>query len=73
MRINGVDYLYNLYDNIIEINGTLYNIQWEGKYPIIVNNDRSRIDTSPSIGKFTEPAITSYLAYLAREGRVEQI
>ena len=30
IRINGVDYLYNLYNNIIEINMILYNIQWKG-------------------------------------------
>ena len=29
IRINGVDYLYNLYNNIIEINRILYNIQWK--------------------------------------------
>jgi len=67
VRINRVDYTYNLSDNIIEINKTLYNIQWEGKHPIIVNNDRSRMDTSPLIGKSAKPAITSYLAYLAKE------
>jgi len=59
-------------DNI-EINRIPYNIQWEGKYPIIINNDRSKIDTLSSIDKLAEPAITSYLAYLAREERVEQI
>ena len=73
MRINGVDYLYNSSDNIIEINGTPYNIQWEGKCLIIVDNDGSRIDIPSPIGKSTELAITSYLIYLAREGRVEQI
>ena len=31
------------------------------------------MDTLSPIGKSAEPAITSYLAYLAREGRVEQI
>jgi len=71
VRLNRVDYLYNLSDNIIEINVTLYNIQWKGKCPIIVDNNGSRIDTSPFIGKLAEPAITSYLACLAREGGVE--
>ena len=73
MRINGVNYLYNPSDNIIEINETLYNIHWEDKHSIIVDNNRYRIDTSPPIGKSAKPAITSYLACLAREGRVEQI
>ena len=73
MRINGVDYLCNPSDNIIEINVTLYNIHWEGKHSIIVDNNGCRIDTPPPIGKSAELAITSYLAYLAREVRVEQI
>ena len=73
MRINRIDYPYNSSDNIIEINGTLYNIQWEGKHPIIVDNDGSRIDTLSSIGKSAKLAITSYLACLTREGKVEQI
>ena len=67
-----VQWLPQQSDNI-EINGILYNIQWEGKYPIIINNDRSKMDTLSSIDKLAEPAITSYLAYLAREERVEQI
>ena len=69
--MNGVDYPYNLFNNIIEINETSYNIQWEGKCPIIVDNDRSRMDTPPPIGKSAEPAITSYLACLTREEGVE--
>ena len=73
MRINGVDYPYNLSDNIIEINRTLYNIQWEGKHPIIVDNNGSRIDTLPSTGESAEPVITSYLVYLVREEGVKQI
>ena len=31
------------------------------------------MDTLPSAGELAEPAITSYLACLARKGRVEQI
>jgi len=73
VRINGVNYLYNPSDNIIEINETLYNIHWEDKHSIIVDNNRYRIDTPPPIGKSAKPAITSYLACLARKGRVEQI
>ena len=73
VRINRVDHTYNLSDNIIEINRTLYNIQWEGKHPIIVNNNRSRMDTSPLIGKSAKPAITSYLACLAKEEWIKQI
>jgi len=73
VRINGIDYLYNSSDNIIEINGTLYNIQWEGKYLIIVDNNGSRMDTLSSISESAELAITSYLACLTREGEVEQI
>ena len=72
VRINGVDYLYNLF-NIVEINRILYNIQWEGQCSIIVDNNKGRIDTLSSTGELAEPAITSYLACLAREGRVEQI
>ena len=59
MRINGVGYLYNLFDNIIEINEIPYNIQWEDKHPIIVDNNESRIDTSPLVGEIAEPAIIS--------------
>ena len=73
VRINRVNHPYNSSDNIIEINGTPYNIQWEGKYLIIVDNDRSRIDTLSPISESAEPAITSYLAYLAKEERVKQI
>ena len=40
IRINRVDYLYNLYNNIIEINMILYNIQWKGWHLIIVDNNR---------------------------------
>ena len=73
VRINGVNYLYNLFDNIIKINRTPYNIQWKGKHPIIIDNDKSRIDILPSIGKLAEIAITSYLVCLIREKRIEQI
>ena len=37
------------------------------------DNDGSRIDTPPPISESAESAITNHLAYLAREGRVEQI
>jgi len=73
VRINRVDYLYNSSDNIIEINEILYNIQWKDKCLIIVDNDESKIDTLSSIDELAEPAITSYLACLAREERVKQI
>jgi len=73
VRINRVDYPYNSSDNIIEINRTLYNIQWKGKHSIIVDNNRSRMDTLSSTGESAEPAITSYLACLVREGGVKQI
>ena len=55
------------------MNGTLYNIQWEGKCLIIVSNNRNKIDTLPSTSKLTKLAITSYLACYARKRRVEQI
>jgi len=71
--INRVDYTYNSSDNIIEIDGTPYKIKWEGKYSIIVDNDRSRMDTLPPTSQLAKLAITSYLAHLAREGRVKQI
>ena len=54
------------------MNRTPYNIQWEGKYLIIVNNNRNKIDTLPPTSKSTELAITSYLACLVKKG-VEQI
>ena len=73
VRINRVNHPYNSSDNIIEINGTPYNIQWEGKYLIIVDNDRSRIDTLSPISESAELAITSYLAYLAKKEGVKQI
>jgi len=31
------------------------------------------MDTLPSIGELAEPFITSYLAHLAKKGKVEQI
>ena len=71
VRINRVDYPYNSSDNIIEINGIPYNIQWEGKYLIIINNDGSRMNTLPFVGESAELAITSYLVCLAREERVK--
>ena len=73
VRINEVDYLYNLFDNIIEINGILCNIQQKGQYLIIVGNNKSKIDTPPSRDKLVELAITSYLVCYARKRRVEQI
>jgi len=73
VRINGVDYIYNSFDNIIEMNGIPYNIQWKDECPIIVDNNRSRINTLLFAGKSAELAITSYLVYLAKEGGVEQI
>ena len=54
---------------IIEINGTLYNIQWEDKHLIVVDNNGSKIDTPPFIGESAKPVITSYLACLVREER----
>ena len=71
--INRVDYPYNLFDNIIEINRTLYNIQWEDKCLIITDNNRNRINIPPSADKLAELVIISYLVYLIIEGRVEQI
>jgi len=58
---------------IFWINRIPYNIQWEGKHPIIVNNNRSKIDTLPPVGELAELTITSYLAYLAREEKVKKI
>ena len=40
---------------------------------IIVDNNRGRINTLSSTNEITELAITSYLAYFAREGKVEKI
>ena len=40
---------------------------------VIVNNNKNRIDTLPFTGKSAELTIASYLAYLVREERVEQI
>ena len=71
IKINRVNYPYNSFNNIIEINGILYKIQQEDQHSIIVNNNRSRIDNLPSISESTELAITSYLAYLAREEEVK--
>ena len=71
VRINGVDYPYNSSNNIIEINRIPYNIQQKGVCPIIVDNNRSRLDTLSPAGKLAKPAITNYLAYLAREGKVQ--
>jgi len=57
----------------MEINEISYNIQWEDVHPIIVDNNKSKIDTLPLTGKLAKPAITSYLAYLANKEGVEQI
>ena len=72
VRIYRVNYSYNSFDNIIEINGISYNIQWKNKHPIIVDNNRNRTNTLPPTGKLAKPAITSYLVHLTRKGRVEQ-
>jgi len=72
VRIYRVNYSYNSFDNIIEINRISYNIQWKNKHPIIVDNDRDRTNTLPPTGKLAKPAITSYLVHLTRKGRVEQ-
>ena len=40
---------------------------------IIVDNNRGRINTLSSTNEITELAITSYLAYFAREGEIEKI
>jgi len=71
VRINGVGYPYNLFDNIIEINEIPYNIQWEDKHLIIVNNNESKIDTLSLVGEIAELVIISYLACLAKEEGVE--
>jgi len=71
VRINRVDYPYNSFDNIIEINRIQYNIQQKGQYPIIVGSNRDSINTLFSIGELAKLAITSYLAHLTREERVE--
>ena len=66
-------YPNNLFDNIVEINKTPYNIQQEGKCLIIVNNNRSRIDTPSPVSELAELAITSYLVCFTREGGIKQI
>ena len=66
-----VNYLYKLYNNIIEINEIPYNIQWKGQYPIIVDNNRDKMNISHSISKLAKLATTIYLTYLTREGGVE--
>jgi len=71
VRINRVDYPYNSFDNIIEINRIQYNIQQKGQYLIIVGSNRDSINTLFSIGELAKLAITSYLAHLTREERVE--
>ena len=58
VRINRVDYLYNLSDNIIEIDRTPYNIQQKDKHLIIVDNNGSRMNTLSPISKSAKPAIT---------------
>ena len=57
IRINRVDYLYN--------------IQWEDKHPIIVDNNKSRIDTLSPVGESAELAITSYLVCIVYYGMLE--
>ena len=71
VRTDRVNYSYNSFDNIIEINRISYNIQWKNKHPIVDNNG-DRTNTLPSAGKLAKPAITSYLVHLTRKGRVEQ-
>ena len=70
IRINGVDYPYNLFNDIVEINGILYNIQWEGQYSIVVNNG-SIIDTLSFADESDKLAIISYLTCFTKKGRVE--
>ena len=66
-----VNYLYKLYNNIIEINEIPYNIQQKGQYPIIADNNRDKMNISHSIDKLAKLAITIYLTCLTREGEVE--
>ena len=65
-----VNYSYNSFDNIIGIDRTLYNIQQKDNYRIIVDNNKSRIDTPSPTDKL---AITNYLTCFTREKKVEQI
>jgi len=71
VRINRVDYLYNSFNNIVEINRTLYDIQWEDEYLLIIDENKSRIDIPLSAGELAELVITTYLACLAKEGKIE--
>ena len=48
-------------------------IQWEDQYLIIVDNNKSIINTSPYIGELAKLAIISYLVYFVKEGEVEKI
>jgi len=65
--------IMNSFDNIIEINGISYNIQWKDECSIIVNNNRSKIDILPFVDESAKLVITSYLACFTREKGVEQI
>ena len=51
IRINRVDYLYNLWNNIVKMNGISYNIQRGGQCLIIVDNNERRINTLSFVNK----------------------
>ena len=73
IRLNGVNYPYNLYNNITEINEVSYNILWEDQHLIIIDSNRYRMNTPPPTGKLAKIAITGYFACFMREKGVEQI
>jgi len=73
IRLNRVNYPYNLYNNTAKINEVSYNILWEDQHLIIIDSNRYRMDTLSPAGELAKIVLTNYLACLTREGGVEQI
>jgi len=71
--IGGVYYPYSQWDNIVEINGIHYEVDWIGQRPIIIDIEGNRMDALPPAGKSATTAITNHMVRLVREGGAKHI
>ena len=71
--IAGEYYPFNQVDNTVNINGTLYEVEWVGQRPILIDMEGNRMDIPPLAGESATAAITNHMVRLAREEGVEHI
>ena len=71
--IGGVYYSYSQQDNIVEINGIHYEVDWVGQQLIIIDIEENRIDAPSPAGESATIAITNHMVHLVREGEAEHI